>query len=149
MVRGSGFGDVHFQVQQFVGALHRFGREDLAHAQIDLDEVVNGDRRGERRHALRRLRGDRFAEQFGLLEAHLLFELAHFVDGFFQLDAREHARNLADLLAGRKLAPVKVIETHLADAFGHPELLPDLRRRFGHHRIEQRGRRAASVSADV
>ena len=43
MVRGSGFADIDLHVHQLVGALDALGGEHQADAQIDLDEIVDGD----------------------------------------------------------------------------------------------------------
>ncbi len=90
--------DIDFQVQQLVGAFDALGGEHQAHAQIDLEEIVDGDLRRGSFGGLRPASGF-LPSSMACSRRDLLFELAHLVDGVLQLDAREDAGDLADLLA--------------------------------------------------
>jgi len=70
----------------------------------------------------------RFAHHHGLLGCDFLFERAHLLDGGLGLDAWEHGRDFADLLAGFKTVRDERVETNALDRLRHAELRPDLPR---------------------
>src|SRR5205085_12454601 len=68
---------------------------------------------------------------------------------FLYIDPRKHSGNLTDLLPTLELSPRERVKPHRVQRLRHPELAPNLRSRFRHHRREQRGSNAQRLSRRV
>ncbi len=94
-----GFADVDVEVQEFVGFRDCGGVQDYAYAQIDFQEIVDGDRR--RRFRLRY----RFAKHGLLAGVFFDFQFFHFFDGDFWVGSGEDCRRLCPRLDRRADGP--------------------------------------------
>ena len=136
MVRGCGFADIHLHVHQLVGALDALGGEHQAHAQIHLDEIVDGDFGVRRRGAA----APASCPSAPACSAVTFSSSSRILPtASFSSMRGKTPDDFADLLAGLQAAPRERVEAHGFDGLRHAELRPDLAGDSRQHGREQRG----------
>ena len=123
MVRGCGFADIHFHMHQLVRAFDALGGDHEADAQVDFQEIVDGDfgsiagSAGSPAScpAARLVRPKSFSSNSRML-----------VTASFNSMRGKTPRDLANGMALSQPPPMQRFEIHGIEWFLHPELRPDL-----------------------